>query len=80
MRRIALGFVLGIVVGAGAMHALSDGGPAPDPKPDSVITGQDLGFRVEKIESRQVVGTLVVRVNGEWKEPAPPVRVVPARP
>jgi len=80
MRRIALGLVLGAVVGAGAMRLLSAGAPTAGVKSLDVITGNDLGFRVEKLESRQVVGTLVVRVNGQWKESAPPPRVIPARP
>ena len=89
MRRIALGFLLGAVVGAGAARVLSASKATERPsvskatedlRSGDVITGVDLGFRVERIESKQVVGTLVVQLNGEWKESAPPQRVIPARP
>lgn len=33
-----------------------------------VMTGSDVGFRVEGIRGNTPVGTLVVKVNGEWVE------------
>jgi hypothetical protein len=82
MRRVMLGFAVGVVLALGAMRLLSAGAPPALPKPGDVITGHDLGFRVERIGNEQVVGALVVRVNGEWtltEEPSPP-SVIPARP
>lgn len=36
--------------------------------PPVVLSGDDLGFRVEGMEGNAPVGTLVVRVNDEWVE------------
>ena len=33
-----------------------------------VMTGADVGFRVEGLRGDTPVGTLVVKVNGEWVE------------
>ena len=41
--------------------------PAP-PAPPSVISGADIGFRVERTERDAAVGRLMVRVNGKWME------------
>jgi hypothetical protein len=35
---------------------------------DMVVSGPDLGFRVERMVGDKVVGRFVVRVNGEWRE------------
>jgi hypothetical protein len=45
---------------------------APPPlRPDDVgvLSGGDIGFRIEYFQGRQPVGTLVVKVNGQWVEP-----------
>lgn len=34
----------------------------------SVLSGSDIGFRIEGRNGRTLVGDLLVRVNGEWKE------------
>jgi hypothetical protein len=34
----------------------------------TVLSGTDLGFRVEARQGNALVGTLVVRVNGQWVE------------
>ena len=36
--------------------------------PPKVMTGADIGFRVEGLRGDTPVGTLVVKVNGEWVE------------
>jgi len=41
---------------------------AVKPVPPRVMTGSDVGFRVEGIRGSTPVGTLVVKVNGEWVE------------
>jgi len=44
--------------------------PKPDaplpPRPGTVISGTDLGFRVESTNEGSIAGTLVVRMNGRW--------------
>jgi hypothetical protein len=83
MRRIVLGLALGVVLGVCAVRVLSASAPTEKLKPGNVLTGEDLGFRVEKVENYHIVGYFVVRVNGEWtatEEPAPHPRVVPAKP
>jgi hypothetical protein len=41
----------------------------PFPPPDKVLTGPDIGFRVEGIYQGKVVGTMVVRLkDGSWAE------------
>jgi len=38
------------------------------PVPPKVMTGTDIGFRVEGLRGSTPIGTLVVKVNGEWVE------------
>jgi hypothetical protein len=35
-----------------------------------VVSGPDLGFRVESTRDGRAVGTLVVRIDGQWVETA----------
>jgi hypothetical protein len=58
-----------IIVGVFA-HAQS---PAQRGASPTIISGRDLGFRVQRQENNRVTGTLLVRINGEWvtAEPAP---------
>jgi hypothetical protein len=54
-----------VAVGA-LLHAQA---PMPDGKTTpTVIAGNDLGFRVDRYNGSTPVGTLVVRVNGQWVE------------
>jgi hypothetical protein len=41
---------------------------AVKPVPPKVMTGADVGFRVEGIRGATPVGVLVVKINGEWVE------------
>lgn len=50
--------------------------PIPN-TPKNVISGSDIGFRVERMQGNKIVGRLVVRINGEWIEAQSPVGVVP---
>ena len=47
----------------------------------SIVSGGDLGFRVEGRRGDHVIGTLVVRVNGEWvvAEPAAGAKALSGR-
>ena len=40
--------------------------PAPAPADAAILSGGDLGFRVEGNKDGNAVGTLMVRVNGTW--------------
>ena len=82
MRRfflVAAGMVATALV---AVLLVGAGGSAVVPKPGDIITGHDLGFRVEKVGNDGVVGTFVVRVNGEWTDAEQPSlpREMPAKP
>ena len=45
-------------------------------QPD-ILTGGDIGFRLERVEQGRAIGRLVVRVDGKWVEAASGGRVVP---
>jgi hypothetical protein len=39
------------------------------PVTPTVVSGADIGFRIEGVKGDTPVGTLVIRVNGQWVEP-----------
>jgi hypothetical protein len=39
--------------------------PFPEPR---VMSGEDVGFRVEGMQGDQPAGAIVIRVNGKWVE------------
>ena len=41
--------------------------PAQD-DPARIISGNDIGFRVEDVKNNRLVDRFVVRVNGQWRE------------
>jgi hypothetical protein len=43
----------------------------------AVLSGADLGFRVDSYERGKPVGTLVVRLKGRWVEPRAVMQAVP---
>ena len=43
--------------------------PKPVPPEPGVISGADIGFRVEGTERGLPVGRLVIRIDGKWVEP-----------
>jgi hypothetical protein len=45
-------------------------------QPD-VITGADIGFRLDRVERGRAMGRLVVRVDGKWLDAAAAGGVVP---
>jgi hypothetical protein len=59
---IAAGFGMGASVGAQVFAA--------KPVPPTVLSGSDVGFRVEAIDGvgNAVVGHIVVKVDGKWVE------------
>ena len=56
-----------VVVGA-VVGLLAQAKPPVEPQTtdERIITGSNLGFRVEERNVRGVTGTLVVRVDGRW--------------
>jgi hypothetical protein len=59
-------FVTGVVLGAGAWGYAQV--VTPDPVMPVVISGSDIGFRMEARKGDKAVGRLVVRVDGTWME------------
>ena len=45
----------------------------------TIISGPDLGFRVERTQNGMPLGKLVVRMNGKWIAPGSSATVVPAK-
>ena len=58
-----------IIVGAFAQR-----GGRTDP---TIISGGDLGFRMERQVGDHVTGTFVVRINGNWWDVAPATNLKP---
>ncbi len=58
MALAAVLFVFGLALAATGAPKKNEGG--------RVITGEDLGIRVESRQGDVVLGTLMVRVDGEW--------------
>jgi hypothetical protein len=52
--------------------------PSQQPDPNApIISGNDIGFRVDRQQTQtlgRLTGTWVVRVNGQWIEPAASLR------
>lgn len=75
--------IVGLLVALSALALVrAAAGIIQVPRPGEVLMGPDLGFRVESVGADRVIGTLVVRVNGEWVPAEPPrlPAVLPARP
>jgi len=74
--------ILALTFGAGTW-AYGQGQQFPSPQPDPaapVISGNDIGFRVDRQETERLgrlTGTWVVRINGQWIEPAASLRSRP---
>jgi hypothetical protein len=46
----------------------SRGVPPAQDDAGRIISGNDIGFRVEDVKNNRLVGRFVVRVNGQWRE------------
>ena len=62
---VILAWALSLVAVGALTHAQA---PASQAKAPTIISGSDLGFRVDKSNGNTPVGTLVVRINGQWVE------------
>lgn len=77
MRKLISLWVLSLTVVAIFASAMTAQVTRTEPR---VLSGNDIGFRMDSVEVRtgKPIGTLVVRVNGQWlevKEAASPSRV-----
>ena len=69
MRRVLFAFLISVVGGGGWL--LGQTFPIPDPNavPQRVLSGPDVGIRIEGTSGGRVFGTLVVRSkDGQWTE------------
>lgn len=76
-RAIVGGIVLALIgFGAGLLAQA----PPQGPRTGDVLSGDDIGFRVEAVHGDRVSGTFVVRVGERWleTEPVPPPPVLPS--
>jgi hypothetical protein len=66
-KRIGLVVVWAVsIVAAGVWaHAQTT---VPQTQAPTVLSGNDLGFRIDSRKGNTPVGTIVVRVNGQWVE------------
>ena len=87
--KLTLAWILSLVAVAALASALTSaqapppqalGIPVPEITEGTVIlSGNDIGFRVERTRDGMPIGTLVVRIDGRWVEAGSSVRVTLAR-
>jgi hypothetical protein len=87
--KLALAWMLSLVAVAAIASALTSAqaGPPPAlglPVPEitegtTIVSGSDIGFRIERTRDGVPIGTLVVRIDGRWVEAGTAVRLAPAR-
>ena len=65
-KRIGLSLVVATILGGVGIWVHAQ--PAPDPNA-TVISGGDIGFRVDRWEGNIPTGRWVVRHDGKWVEP-----------
>ena len=70
---------LALALALGAVAAAQPRSTPPGLEPN-VVSGADIGFRIDGFDGRQPVGTLVVKVDGRWVEPKTPPSMMLLRP
>jgi hypothetical protein len=68
MRHTLIAIVCFVLVLAGAATWIAAQSVAVTPVTPRVLSGDDIGFRVEGLRGSTPVGKIVVRVNGQWIE------------
>jgi len=77
---VAVGALASVLTSAQAQPPRTLGLPTPEITEGTVIlSGNDIGFRVERTRDGVPIGTLVVRIDGRWVEAGTSVRVTLAR-
>ena len=83
MHRLLLWWIGSLLVVAGLASAVTQAQatvPRQGRVPPMLLSGPDVGFRVEGLNrSGQPIGTMVVRMNGEWVEVGTDTRVHPIK-
>ena len=75
-RRAWLGVILASLL-SGVSGAVLAQPPAQTVDAPVVLSGTDIGFRIESYNRGKPVGRLVVRLNGRWVEPRAAMQPVP---
>jgi len=76
MTKVAFAWFVSLVVVAMATFAVAQS-RFPEPR---IVSGNDIGFRVEGTDlSGRPMGTLMVRVNGQWNEVGASMTVRPVK-
>ncbi len=68
VRRLAAAVLLILALAAAAALGYAQGQSSPEPVPPFVLSGTDVGFRVQARKPNSVVGKFVVRIGGQWVE------------
>ena len=74
-------FVAGLWILSMGLVAYAASQRAAQPKglPELILTGENLGFRLEGHQGEARTGTFVVKIDGKWVEARSAVRVVPVK-
>jgi hypothetical protein len=69
MSKRALSIVAVWLLSLVAIAAVAQSRPTTPDREPTVISGKDIGFRVDRYDGRRPVGEIVIRVDGQWVEP-----------
>jgi hypothetical protein len=73
---VTVGALASVLTSAQAGVPQSLGLPIPEiTEGTTILSGSDIGFRVERMQGGIPIGTLVVRVDGRWVEAGTSVRL-----
>ena len=78
--RTAILWAVSLIVTA-TLTAAAQKTPPPDflmTEAPTIVSGPDLGFRIERTQNNIAIGKLVVRVDGRWIETGAAPSLVPA--
>jgi hypothetical protein len=66
IRRWAVSLAVGLMFMAAAAFGYAQARPGMKPVAPFVLSGADIGFRVEGLKGTLVTGQLVVKINEQW--------------